>query len=75
VEHIGTIFVVVVLAFFVAIIALLTFAQFRSAAPNAYHCRRCNADFTKPAHHDFPARCPQCGARDWARSTADGGGG
>ena len=61
----GVIFVSAVLGFFGILLALLTFAQFRSVAPNAFRCTRCNADFTKPAHHDFPDRCPECGARDW----------
>ncbi|HUS28652.1 MAG TPA: hypothetical protein VMZ53_09085 [Kofleriaceae bacterium] len=63
---IGAAFIVGVLALFAMIIALLTFAQFRSVAPNAFRCARCNAEFRKPAHHDFPSRCPSCGERDWS---------
>ena len=62
----GTIFLMAILGFFAVVIALLTFAQFRSVTPNAYRCTRCGAEFRKPAHHDFPDRCPRCSARDWA---------
>jgi hypothetical protein len=62
----GEIFVAAVLGLFGLIIALLTFAQFRSVTPNLYRCARCSAEFRKPAHHDFPARCPSCKATDWS---------
>lgn len=55
-----------VVAFFAILVIGLTIVQFRRVTPNAYRCLQCQAEFSKPAHQDYPDRCPTCGARKWA---------
>jgi hypothetical protein len=50
----------------VALALFLGHVQFRSVTPLAFRCRHCSHDFRQPPHHDFPASCPRCGARDWS---------
>jgi Zn finger protein HypA/HybF involved in hydrogenase expression len=62
--------VVVVFALIpIAVSALLGFAVFRHMTPLVFHCRRCDREFTQPAHRPFPAICPHCRAPDWNRTT------
>lgn len=37
----------------------------RKQTPLVFRCRRCNREFHQPPHHDFPAVCRLCRARDW----------
>jgi hypothetical protein len=39
----------------------------RGIPPLAFHCNRCNADFTQKAWRRFPRACAKCGAVDWNR--------
>ena len=55
----------VLVAMPIAIVAVLGWAAFHRETPLAFTCRRCGADFERPAHEEFPASCPRCGARDW----------
>jgi rubrerythrin len=43
----------------------LTLLAFRGMTPLAFRCRRCNTEFRRQPHRDFPSACPACGARDW----------
>jgi Zn finger protein HypA/HybF involved in hydrogenase expression len=45
--------------------ALFGIAAFRGMTPLVFRCRRCQRDFTQPAHRAFPTTCPHCRAQDW----------
>jgi hypothetical protein len=53
----------------IAVSALLGIAVFRGMTPLVFRCRRCDRDFTQPAHRPFPAVCALCRAPDWNDAT------
>jgi rRNA maturation endonuclease Nob1 len=63
-------FVIAVVGGMLLLAVGLTIVQFRSVTPLAFRCVKCEREFRRPPHHDFPDACPGCGARDWAHPIA-----
>jgi hypothetical protein len=49
----------------IVVSAFLGAITFRRMTPLVFRCRRCNREFRRAAHREFPAVCPLCQARDW----------
>ena len=60
------ILLLVILVMPVAVALFFGSRAFREMVPLAFHCRRCDRDFQRPAHRRFPRRCPHCHRRDWS---------
>ncbi len=59
------ILVLVIIVMPVCVVVLFGTFTFRRMTPLAFHCRRCDGDFTRKAHLRFPTICPRCHAADW----------